>query len=233
MLQNVPQVPIAVHAVWHCGGVVTTVNPMNKERELRHQLTDSGARIVVCLESLYAVVAAAREGTAVEHVVTVSELDMLDAVPAALAGHERIECPGAIAVRGPGGAGAGSRLAEVAPRLAGAPHLHLGHHRRAQGGDQHPPRRRPQRRGDDALGSLGAGDVTVAMAPLFHITGLVCHLATARASMTPLLLFYRFEPGEILRLIERWRGSYVDRPADRLHRDARAPELRRSATSPR
>ena len=60
--------------------------------------------------------------------------------------------------------------------------------------------------------SLGPGDVTVAMAPLFHITGLVCHLATARVSMTPLLLLHRFEAGEILRLIERWRGTYIIGP---------------------
>ena len=50
------------------------------------------------------------------------------------------------------------------------------------------------------------------MAPLFHITGLVCHLATARMSMTPLLLLFRFDAGEILRLIERWRGTYVIGP---------------------
>ena len=42
-------------------------------------------------------------------------------------------------------------------------------------------------------------DVIVAMAPLFHITGLVCHLATARLSAAPLLLFHRFGAGEILR----------------------------------
>ena len=63
-----------------------------------------------------------------------------------------------------------------------------------------------------AWGGLGPGDVTVAMAPLFHITGLVCHLATARASATPLLLMHRFEPGEFLRLVERWRGTYVIGP---------------------
>ena len=63
MLQNVPQSSIAVHAVWLRGGVVTTVNPMNKRRELRHQLTDAGVRIAVCLESLYEVVEAARADT--------------------------------------------------------------------------------------------------------------------------------------------------------------------------
>jgi long-chain acyl-CoA synthetase len=50
------------------------------------------------------------------------------------------------------------------------------------------------------------------MAPLFHITGLVCHLSASRASATPLLLMHRFEPGELLRLVERWRGTYVIGP---------------------
>ncbi len=54
--------------------------------------------------------------------------------------------------------------------------------------------------------------MSVALAPLFHITGLVCHLATARYGLTPLLLGYRFDPGEMLRLIERWRGSWIIGP---------------------
>ncbi len=213
MLQNVPQVAIAVHATWHCGGIVTTVNPMYKERELRHQLADSGARIVVCLESLFGVVEAAREGTAVEHVVTVSELDMLDTVPAALAGHERIACPGAIAFEDLVSAGrARSRRAEVAPGspafltytsgTTGVPKGAINTHEAIVHNAEVMTR----------WWSLGPGDVTVAMAPLFHITGLVCHLATARASMTPLLLLHRFEAGEILRLIERWRGTYIIGP---------------------
>ena len=72
---------------------------------------------------------------------------------------------------------------------------------------------------------LGPGDVTVAMAPLFHITGLICHLATARASLTPLLLCYRFEPGEFLRLVERWRGSYVIGPLTAFIAMLEHPEL--------
>jgi long-chain acyl-CoA synthetase len=212
MLQNVPQFPIAAHAVWRCGGVVTSVNPMNKERELRHQLSDSGARIVFCLESLFEVVEAGREGTEVEHVVTVSELDMLDSAPRALAGVARIECPGAIDFEELVAGGGGGEAAEVEldsaalltytsgttglPKGAINTHRAVIHNAEAMA----------------SLGSLGPGDVSVAMAPLFHITGLVCHMATARASHTPLLLMHRFEPGEILRLIELWRGTYVIGP---------------------
>jgi long-chain acyl-CoA synthetase len=212
MLQNVPQFPIAVHAVWRCGAVVTAVNPMLRERELRHQLLDSGARVVICLESLFPVVAAAREGTAVEHVVTTSELDFLDTVPAALADHRRHECPGAIpfaALCEGGGEGKAVEVDLDSPALitytsgtTGAPKGAINTHRAVIHNGE----------AMSAWARLGRGDVTVAMAPLFHITGLVCHLATARASQTPLLIHYRFDPGEILRLIERWRGSYVIGP---------------------
>jgi long-chain acyl-CoA synthetase len=212
MLQNVPQFPIAVHAVWRCGAVVTAVNPMNKERELRHQLSDSGARIVICLESLFEVVEAAREGTEVEHVIAVSELDMLEEVPAALAGHARVDCPGAISfaeLTAGVGEGAAVEVELDSPALltytsgtTGLPKGAINTHRAVIHNAE----------AMSNWGSLGPGDVTVAMAPLFHITGLVCHIATARASRTPLLLLYRFEPGEILRLIERWRGTYVIGP---------------------
>jgi long-chain acyl-CoA synthetase len=214
MLQNVPAAAIAVHAVWLAGGVVTTLNPMYRRAELEHQVADAGAEIVVCLESLYGVVEEARGAAGVRHVVTASELDFLDEPPPLLAGHERIDCPGAV------------RIADL-----------LANH-----ADERVEPHRPDP-GDPALLTytsgttgvskgainthravvqnaatltrwygLGPGDVTVALAPLFHITGLVCHLATARYSLTPLLLGYRFDPGEMLRLIERWRGSWIIGP---------------------
>jgi long-chain acyl-CoA synthetase len=213
MLQNVPQLPIALHAVWRCGAVASTVNPMNKEGELRHQLTDSGARIVICLESLFEVVEAARAGTGVEHVIVVSELDLLDAVPAALAGHERFARPGAIPfaslLETASGDSAAVEVGLDSPALitytsgtTGVPKGAINTHRAVIHNAE----------AMSDWGGLGRGDVTVAMAPLFHITGLVCHVATARTSMTPLLLMYRFDPAEILRLIERWRGTYVIGP---------------------
>ena len=214
MLQNVPQMAIAVHAVWLAGGIVTTVNPMYRRRELEHQLNDAGVRIAFCLESLYDELAGVRGTTPLRHLVTVSELDHLDALPAALAGHQRRTCPGGVAMAGLLAAHAGERVAPADP-APGDPALltytsgttgvskgAVNSHRAVVHNAETMTR----------WYGLGPGDVTVAMAPLFHITGLIAHLATARFSLTPLLLCFRFEPGEFMRLVERWRGSYVIGP---------------------
>ena len=52
-LQNVPQFVLAVLATWKAGGIVVPINPMNKERELTYAIEDSGATVLVTLESLY------------------------------------------------------------------------------------------------------------------------------------------------------------------------------------
>ena len=75
-LQNVPQFVIGMLATWKAGGVAVPVNPMYRSRELAAVLNDSGARVLVCLESLHRDVAAGVVGdTGVTAVVTTSELD--------------------------------------------------------------------------------------------------------------------------------------------------------------
>jgi long-chain acyl-CoA synthetase len=214
MLQNVPATVIAVHAIWLAGGVVTPINPMNKQRELEHQLTDAGVRVAVCLESLYDVIDGVRDRTPLEHLVTVSELDFLDVVPPVLATHARHPSAGGLPLMDLLDTHAGARVEPARPEpgdpalitytsgTTGLPkgavntHLAVAHNAEVM----------------TRWYDLGRGDVTVAMAPLFHITGLVCHLATARFSMTPVLLLYRFDAGEILRLIEHWRATYIIGP---------------------
>src|ERR1700748_85146 len=74
-LQNVPQLVIALLATWKAGGVAVPVNPMNKARELDAVLAASGARVLVCLESLYRDVAAEVAQSTGVTVVTTSELE--------------------------------------------------------------------------------------------------------------------------------------------------------------
>ena len=52
-LQTVPQFVLAMLATWKAGGIMVSINPMNKARELEYLLADSGASVLVCLESLY------------------------------------------------------------------------------------------------------------------------------------------------------------------------------------
>src|SRR5919198_166792 len=56
---------------------------------------------------------------------------------------------------------------------------------------------------------LGQGDVVLGAAPLFHITGLIAHLGVTMLAGLPLVLFYRFDPAEALRLIERWKCTFT------------------------
>ena len=75
-LQNVPQFVIAQIGTWKAGGIAVSVNPMNRERELELLLRDSGARVLVCLQSLYRDVAAqVVANTDVRTVITTCELE--------------------------------------------------------------------------------------------------------------------------------------------------------------
>jgi long-chain acyl-CoA synthetase len=50
VLPNCVYYPIAFFAIAKCGGVVVNCNPLYTEKELRHQILDSGARIMVTID---------------------------------------------------------------------------------------------------------------------------------------------------------------------------------------
>ncbi|EHR72650.1 acyl-CoA synthetase (AMP-forming)/AMP-acid ligase II [Burkholderiales bacterium JOSHI_001] len=58
-LQNCPQYIVAVHAILRADAVVVPVNPMNKADEFGHYITDSGAKACITSADLAAVVAEA------------------------------------------------------------------------------------------------------------------------------------------------------------------------------
>jgi long-chain acyl-CoA synthetase len=211
MLQNVPAVPVVMHGAFLAGAIVAPVSVMLKHDDLARHLADAGARLVVCLESLYADILEVLPRTAVEHLIVVSELEDLSEIPESLAGGSRYECPEAVSL---------TELVEAYRGEEFEPH-------HAVGSD---PALLAYTSGTtgvakaavidhssfvyaaESLGmwaNIDAQDTTIAVAPMFHITGLTGHLATSRAAMSPLLLMYRFEPGEMLRLIEKWRGSWM------------------------
>jgi long-chain acyl-CoA synthetase len=70
MLPNLLQYPVAVLGTLRADLVAVLVNPLYTARELRHQLADSGAVVLIVLDNFGSVAAEALQGTAVRHVIT-------------------------------------------------------------------------------------------------------------------------------------------------------------------
>ncbi|MCL7749818.1 AMP-binding protein [Halalkalibacter alkaliphilus] len=77
MLPNCPQGVIAYFATLMAGGVAVQTNPLYVERELEHQLVDSGAKIILCLDLLYPRVMKVRKSTKLEHIIVTAIKDYL------------------------------------------------------------------------------------------------------------------------------------------------------------
>ena len=68
-LPNCPQFVIAYYATLMVGGIVVPCNPSYVAREIKHQLTDSGAKVAVVLSMLYPVMKQVRAETQVQQVI--------------------------------------------------------------------------------------------------------------------------------------------------------------------
>ena len=68
-MPNVPEYAVAFHGAASAGGMCTTANPLYTARELKHQLEDSGAKLLLTVPALLDVAREAAEGTAVEEVL--------------------------------------------------------------------------------------------------------------------------------------------------------------------
>jgi long-chain acyl-CoA synthetase len=77
MMPNILQYPVAIFGALKAGLVIVNTNPMYTGRELRHQLTDSGARAIVVVENFAHVLQKIRDEVPVEHIVTTRVGDLL------------------------------------------------------------------------------------------------------------------------------------------------------------
>lgn len=77
MLPNVLQYPVALIGLFRAGLVAVNVNPLYTARELRHQLTDSGAKCIIILENFAGTLEEVIAETHVEHIVTTQIGDLL------------------------------------------------------------------------------------------------------------------------------------------------------------
>ena len=210
VLQNVPQFLISTYAAWKIGAIAVPLNPMYKEKELAYFCEDSDAKIFITLEEIAAQLDLSfLEKTAVEKVITTSPLDFLSDrlnLPGLLGSAQKKSVPDCIdmleLINGyPDAriAGSGVSAEDIAyltytsgttgpPKGAMNTHSNIAFNARVY----------------QAMQQINETDVILGVAPLFHVTGEVAHLAAAALAGIPVVLYYRFDPAETLRLIERW-----------------------------
>ena len=206
-LQNVPQFLLTMLASWKIGAIMVSINPMLKDRELELLLTDSGATTLVCLESLYAEVASeVVPSTDVRSVITTSELEFVEGdPPGPLAEAKRQRPEGTTDLLELAREHDGERPDPV--ELAADDVAFLAY----TSGTTGPPKGAMNTHGNVVFTAqayrdwieLGEDDVVLGVAPLFHITGLIGHVAVCMLVPMPLVIGYRFAPDATLDLIER------------------------------
>ena len=77
MLPNVLQYPVVLVGLFRAGLVAVNVNPLYTPRELRHQLTDSGAKCIVILENFADTLQEILGDVNIQHIVTTQVGDLL------------------------------------------------------------------------------------------------------------------------------------------------------------
>ena len=229
-MQNVPQLPLSLMAVWKLGEIAVMVNPMYRERELLGVLRDSGAVAMISIDELHVSIGRRVIGESdVRLAVSTSPLDFLDEVPSVLARTSRHDADGAEDLASLVEAHSGERPAEV--EVGGDDVATLVY----TSGTTGPSKGAMNLHRNFAFAStawaewvdLGPGEVNLAIAPLFHITGLIAGLGASLAAGSPLLLGYRFEPETTLGLIDRHRPAFsvaaITAYASLMHARERVP----------
>ncbi len=212
-LQNVPQFVMAMVAAWKAGGVMVSINPMSRTRELSYLLADSGATVLLCLDTLYGEVARdVVPGTDVRLVLTTSGLDLQTRDdPRLFAGVTRARHEGTTDLLEFVEASRGRTPppVELAPDdvafltytsgTTGVPKGAMNTHRNVCFTAQ--VYRDWTHAGRD--GSI------FGIAPLFHITGLIGHVAVSMLVPQTLVLAYRFEPQVVLDAFREHRPAFT------------------------
>lgn len=213
--QNNPAFVIGMLATWKAGGIAVSANPMYKARELAHLLADSGAHTVLCLDELYPVVveAIAVGGDKVQSIITCSALDGQTRNDPRLFSSTRQPTPdGARDMSELIGEFAGRR-----PTLDRRPEPEDPAFLIYTSGTTGEPKGAELTHANFVFNAqsyrewmqLTPAEPILALAPLFHVTGLVAHGVLALLLPAPLILAHRFDPAVMLDAIREHRPVFT------------------------
>ncbi|WP_030021411.1 class I adenylate-forming enzyme family protein [Streptomyces monomycini] len=218
MLQNTPHFVLALLGVWKAGGIVVPVNPMYKSAEMTHVLTDAEVTALICADRTWDAFlrATAAAAPSVRIALTACELDLQTRDDARVLRGERL---------GPR-EGADDLLAVARAYEGKPPGVTLPVATDTAlisytSGTSGTPKGATNTHGNIAYNAerqrtglaLPDGATYFALAPLFHITGMVCELAACLTNAGTLALAYRFEPGVVLDAFLEHRPAYTVGPS--------------------
>ena len=227
-MQNCPQYAVAYYAILRANAVVVPVNPMNRADEFSHYITDPGAKLVVCSADLAgfvhtanAALPAAQQASQVlvtrysDAMDAADTIDPADAPPAAMNDWLRGDPP-----LPSGGGAAWTRWVDaMATDHVPGPHTaqpddlailpYTSGTTGAPKGCMHTHRTlMPNVVGAGVWTASGAEATSLAVVPMFHITGMMYGLHAPMMGGSTAVLMPRWDRELAGRLISRYRVSH-------------------------
>lgn len=217
MLQNSPQFVLALLGAWKAGATVVPLNPMYKSAEVGHVLKDAEVTALICADRAWKAYLrdTAAAAPRVRIALTACELDFQTENDERVLNFERLpaapDADDLVAVARQGLAAPAGRdltAADVAlisytSGTSGTPKGAMNSHGNIMVNAER------QRTGHP----VPEGAAYFALAPLFHITGMVCQLAACLTNGGTLVLAYRFHPGVVLDAFTEHRPAYTVGPS--------------------
>jgi long-chain acyl-CoA synthetase len=212
ILQNMPHAVLMMVAAWKVGAIPVPGNPMYRSAEMARIFRDCEPAVVMCASEIVAEMRTALEAAGLDSpILAVSPRDgqkrnderVIPAEPATPQGALTFDQVMATATDTP--------LPDLAldpddiglilytSGTTGEPKGAMLRHRSLAFNAE----------GMGTLGSLSPESRILGIAPLFHITGVNCHVTSAIAAKCALILHYRVHPGLVLDVIREHRPTFT------------------------
>lgn len=211
-LQNIPHYALALLALWKLGATALLLNPMYKRNELRRLIDDSGAIGVICADTAVSETRQTLAGGTVRWLISTSALDFQtrnDPRSCDTAARPAASVDGDVAalIREFDGLRPNDieltrddvALLTYTSGTTGPPKGAMNTHENVLAVATTFGR----------FAQLAPGDVVMAVAPLFHITGAVVNAAISLFTDTTLVFTGRFHPDVVLEAFAEHRVSYT------------------------